>query len=271
LVSIQPHGANPPFYCVHAIGGEVLSYARLGQHLAPDQPLIGLQAVGVDGREQPLETIEAMASVYVAALRARQPQGPYHIGGYSSGGTVAFEMAQQLLTQGEQVALLGIIDDGPVTLYRSVRWSVEFLAGFVTNLPHWIRDDLGSRRPGELLSEFLRKLRVWGRKLGWAPGLSVDEVLDVSRMPERRRQFYETHYRALKAYVPKTYPGRVTLFRARAQPLFCTHAWDMGWSQLAAGGVEVVATPGAHETVLNEPNVRALAQALRSAVNRNRA
>jgi amino acid adenylation domain-containing protein len=264
VVPIQPHGSHPPFFCVHAIGGEVLSYARLGQHLAPDQPLIGLQAVGVDSRSDPLETIEAMAAVYVEAIRARQPQGPYHLGGYSSGGTIAFEMAQQLRARGEQVAFLGIIDDGPVTLYRSARWSLEFVTGFLANLPHWFREDLAARSPGELLDEVFRKLRVWGRKLGWVSGLSIDEVLDVSRMPERRRQFYETHYRALKAYEPKPYPGRVTLFRARAQPLFCSHARDMEWRQLAADGVEVVVVPGGHETVLSEPNVRAVAQALRA-------
>ena len=106
LVAIQPRGSNPAFFCVHPGGGNVLCYVGLARHLGPDQPFYAFQSRGLNG-EQPICTrIEEMASIYIEAMRAVQPEGPYFLGGWSVGGVVAFEMARQLEAQGEQVALL---------------------------------------------------------------------------------------------------------------------------------------------------------------------
>jgi pimeloyl-ACP methyl ester carboxylesterase len=110
LVAIQPSGAKPPFFCVHPIGGNVLCYLDLARHLGEDQPFYGLQASGIDGEGEPKSRIEGMAGYYIEAIREIQPQGPYLLGGWSFGGVVAFEMAQQLHSSGEQVALLALID-----------------------------------------------------------------------------------------------------------------------------------------------------------------
>ncbi|HEY9874808.1 MAG TPA: amino acid adenylation domain-containing protein, partial [Candidatus Obscuribacterales bacterium] len=96
LVPIQPNGSNPPFFCVHPIFGVVLPYYELGHHLGKDQPFYGLQPLGIDGKKPPLTRIEDMASYYIEALQVVQPRGPYFLGGWSFGGLVAFEMAQQL-------------------------------------------------------------------------------------------------------------------------------------------------------------------------------
>src|SRR4029077_19925254 len=88
----------------------VLMYRGLSQHLGDDQPFYGLQSVGLDGSCPPLTGIEEMASAYVKEIRRAQPQGPYFIGGYCMGGTVAFEVAQQLQRDGETVALLAMFD-----------------------------------------------------------------------------------------------------------------------------------------------------------------
>ncbi len=110
LVPIQRNGSRRPFFCVHPVGGNVLCYAELARELGPDQPFYGLEARGLTGEEEPCETIEAMASLYVAAVRAVQPEGPYLLGGWSMGGVIAFEMARQLQQRGEQVELLALID-----------------------------------------------------------------------------------------------------------------------------------------------------------------
>jgi acyl carrier protein len=101
LVTIQPAGSRPPFFCIHGGGGSVLIYRALSQHLGADQPFYGLESQGLDGRRPLLTRIEDMAELYVKKLRRVQPHGPYFLGGYCMGGTVALEMAQRLTAQGE--------------------------------------------------------------------------------------------------------------------------------------------------------------------------
>jgi thioesterase domain-containing protein len=87
-----------------------LSYYELAYLWGFDQPFYGLQPLGLDGEQSPFTRIEEMAAHYIEALRQVQPSGPYFLGGWSFGGLVAFEMAQQLLRAGHQVALLAIFD-----------------------------------------------------------------------------------------------------------------------------------------------------------------
>ncbi|MEP6911124.1 MAG: amino acid adenylation domain-containing protein, partial [bacterium] len=89
VVAIQPGGRRQPFFCVHAVGGNVLEYHDLARHLGPDQPFYGLQSQGLDGKNAPLNQIDEMATLYIKELRAVQPDGPYMIGGRSFGGVVA--------------------------------------------------------------------------------------------------------------------------------------------------------------------------------------
>ncbi len=110
LVAIQTAGSRPPFFCVHGAGGNVLIYRDLARRLGANQPFYGLQALGLDGSCQPLTRIEDMATLYLKQMREVQPHGPYFLGGYCSGGTIAFEIAQQILAQGERVALLAMFD-----------------------------------------------------------------------------------------------------------------------------------------------------------------
>src|SRR5205807_4621015 len=103
LVSIQTLGSRLPFFCVHAVGGNVLEYYDLARHLGSDQPFYGLQSQGLDGKQAPLTRIEEMAAYYIKEIRKVQPEGPYAVGGRSFGGIVAFEMACQLHAQGQEV------------------------------------------------------------------------------------------------------------------------------------------------------------------------
>ncbi len=123
LVAIKPRGKNPPFFCVHPIFGVIFPYCELAFGLGENQPFYGLQPKGIDGESSPLTRIEDMAADYIAALRTVQPKGPYFLGGWSFGGLVAFEMAQQLLAAGDEVALLAVLDTlAPVAANKPSVW-----------------------------------------------------------------------------------------------------------------------------------------------------
>jgi amino acid adenylation domain-containing protein len=109
LVALQPDGAKPPFFLVHGIGGEVLSFTSLARQLAPDRPIYGIRAQRSDAIDDPLSSVERMAAYYIHAIRQVAPIGPYSIGGYSAGGAIALEIAHQLREQGEEVALLVVM------------------------------------------------------------------------------------------------------------------------------------------------------------------
>jgi thioesterase domain-containing protein/non-ribosomal peptide synthetase component F len=110
LVGLQPHGTRTPLFCIHPAGGYVFCYLPLARELGSDQPLLGLQAQGLDD-DQPLPaSIEEAAALAVVTLRDRQPEGPYQLLGFSSGGLIAFEIARQLRAAGQTVSLLAMLD-----------------------------------------------------------------------------------------------------------------------------------------------------------------
>ncbi|AOX02682.1 hypothetical protein BJP34_27465 [Moorena producens PAL-8-15-08-1] len=118
LVGIKTSGNQPPLFCIHPVGGNLLCYAELARHLDQDYPVYGLQSLGLDGQQQPLTSVEEMASHYIQAIQQIQPQGSYHLIGWSFGGVIAYEMAQQLQTKNTSVALLTLIDSYVPTLIR---------------------------------------------------------------------------------------------------------------------------------------------------------
>ncbi len=110
LVPIRPEGSKAPFFCVHPAPGTVFCYIPIAQHIDSERPFYGLQAPAINGVGRIFDTIEETAACYVEAMRSVRPEGPYHIGGHSSGGTIAFEMARQLEQQGHEVGAIVLMD-----------------------------------------------------------------------------------------------------------------------------------------------------------------
>jgi thioesterase domain-containing protein len=265
---------GPPFVCVHSIGGDALEFRELAGWLEPEVGFLGMHATLDSDIERTYSTIEATASAYLSDLKALQPVGPYFLGGWSSGGIVALEMAQQLRAAGEEVALLVSIDCGPGPLVRER--SVRNIVRQLVNVPRWIRDDLMISRPADVLWRLRRKIAA-GLRRGRAILLRTAEdyapnVHDVLKFPERAKRweaFVETHYQAVLKYVPRPYTGRVTLFKAQTHPLFWLHDSDVMWRRYAQD-VEVHVVPGTHLTIARAPNARVLAEQLKGAIARAR-
>ena len=206
LVPIKPTGSKLPFYCVHAGGGNVVGFYDLAQQFEEDQPFYGLQAAGLVEGQEPLYRIEDMAALYLAAIRKLQPQGPYLIGGYSSGGIIAFEMAQQLSRQGEEVGVLAMLDSYRMTPEREKvdKDDANLISLFVRTL-------------GRILPvEELRKVES-GKQVDYALERGREAKLIRSFLDERKLVSTYHVLRGLKQathdYRPQVYPGTITLFR----------------------------------------------------------
>lgn len=267
LVELQSKGTRPPVFLVHGVGGGMFwGYMNLVRRLGTDHPVFGFRSRGMDGRPA-LATIEEMAAEYVADLRKVQSRGPYHLGGYCFGGTVAYEMARQIEAAGESVALLALFNCAPPNSgYGQMKWSITWVARFLKNLRYWAGYER-SWTPSQR-REFLRwKWRTIKSDVSRAIGVTssqtfpteVDNLVDLSSFSPEECALWQAHIGALKRYHPQAYGGRIHLFRSPGHPLWCSFAPDYGWGTYARGGVEISVVPGAHEKILEEPCVQAVA------------
>ncbi|MBD0371761.1 MAG: amino acid adenylation domain-containing protein [Pyrinomonadaceae bacterium] len=271
LVEIQREGSRTPIFFMHPIGGEVFGYGTLARYLGTEHPFYGIQARGLDGLEEPFRDMRAMASHYVEIVRSVQPEGPYILGGYSLGAVIAFEMAQQLIESGEEIALLAVLDEeapgspsGGINPARLVHTALNF--------PYWLSDHVIKRPAREVTADVRRHLKRVARNLFSRIGPlhveahreNLEDMLDVALLPDNHRRVSEALFEALSDYEARAYNGRVTLFRTRAQPIFRALGKDKGWKELAAGGVDVRLVPGNHLNMYDEPHVQVLAREVKA-------
>jgi thioesterase domain-containing protein/acyl carrier protein len=274
LVAIQPGGSRPPFFCVHGMGGGILDYTDLAYYLGPDQPFYGLQERGYDGIHEPFTEIEAMAANYIEEIKTIQSEGPYFVGGYCFGGTIAFEIARQLQTQGQKVALLAIIDNtSPSLNTERIKWEPGYVINFLKNFPYWLSDFL-QLRPDQRWARLRRKSKVVRQRVnGISASTEAESVRakieadideDLSQIPKEYYRFLEAHYSALQNYVPQVYHGQISLIRTQRESLFGPFDPEMGWSDLTTQPIKIREISGFHANLLQKPYVQILAKQLRS-------
>jgi thioesterase domain-containing protein len=274
LVTIQPAGTRPPLFFVHPAGGQVTWYTPLASRLGDDQPFYGLRARGMSEDEAPVEDVRAMAADYVRAIRAVQPNGPYHLGGWSFGGLVAYEMACRLQREGERVGYLAIVDS---VLAPSSRWS-RLLPGSRT------------REALFLLRSFCLEMGVRPRDLGLTPAAVggrdveawVGSILDAAKEAgtmhpnqdlagfRRLFQVYRASQAAMRNYRPGPFAGDVALvYSGRSSPAV-RQRMEAEWRRQVRGSVGVRVLDGDHHAIVREPLVAELAEYLSLGMARTR-
>jgi thioesterase domain-containing protein len=269
LVMIQPGGSKPPFFFIHGAGGNILNYRDLARHLGPDQPVYGLQSQGLDGNQPFLTRVEDMASRYIQEIQSVQPQGPYYLGGYCLGGTIALEMAQQLHVQGRETALL--------VLLETYNYSNVKTQSLLDNAYFQIQRIKFHGQNFLLLKSKEKLIFIW-EKLKVAKGRTKIWVgMLLSKFWHRRFQYssvdvplnklWETNDWAAGSYVPKPCPTQITLFL----PLREYRRYDnpeAGWDKLALAGLETYRLPVYPAGMMVEPFVRLLAEELRDCMDK---
>ncbi len=255
LVPIRTTGTLPPLFCVHADGGAFF-YTRFSSFLSPQQPFYGLQARGLDGIDPPFTNVKDMASHYISEIRTIQHKGPYLISGFSMGGVVIYEMAQQLLVAGEQSLIIFLDAPSPdypeiigtTSLEKIKRLFSMELSPMINRLLHrldqrrrWLTD--------ELLCKFF---------------LFFDRPLSPSLRIHRIRNL---NHQISDEYQPKPLNGQAVILRASQQPAGAKPDPTLGWSQYIQGRISEYIIPGDHESIFVEPHVRELANKLQTSID----
>lgn len=248
LVPIQPKGSLPPFFCVHPVGGNVLCYAALARQFDAEQPFYALQALGLNGENQPLTNIEDMAATYIQEIQTVRPREAYRLGGWSFGGIVAFEMARQLQALGAEVEILALIDSfNPTVLNKTKQDEAMQAVSFAKHLSRSFDKELS------VSEEKLQQLEL-DEQLNYI--LEVAKILKIlpSEMGLEQIQqlfaVFQANIQAMHGYVPQPYSGSLTLFCAEEKLAGLASEQIHGWSSLAAGGINIHKIAGDHFSII---------------------
>jgi amino acid adenylation domain-containing protein len=238
LVPIQTKGTRPPLFVVAGLGGNVVGFAQMAMELGPDQPVFGLQSLGLDGVSAPLTRVEDIARLFIEEVLTIQPAGPYRFAGQCMGGVIALEMAQQLQARGERVELLALIETWPPAVVASngsaaprtfgLRGVVARCAAAVGTL---MNADPELRRM--LLRQKISRLRrVMLRREHWR---------DVSEIARERVE--RANYEAFTRYKPKYYDASIRLVLAEGRRIPTGEDPRLFWQQNAES-CEIHRLPG---------------------------
>jgi thioesterase domain-containing protein/aryl carrier-like protein len=271
LVPVCVVGAKPAFFWVH--GDD--SYGFLPRYLGSDQPLYGLVHQSQDGTPARYTEVDTIAASYLKEIRTVQAEGPYYLGGFSFGGIIAFEMAQQLKKQGQEVAFLFLLD----SQFPGADISDPALQ---SRDPRPVRDEIYRHLHNLTKLGFQERLtyvlvRGWeqinGRTLGIRNSfkkLICKFNLTMGRgIPIALRSFYilGIYRQALRNYAPQRYAG--AMFYVKCEMRSSEHR--LAWSRLITGDMEFCEVSGGHEDLVKEPYVHAWAVKLRSWLDKARA
>lgn len=224
LSLIQPEGEGLPLFCVH--GDEASHF--IPKYIGNARPFYAFFHQGEDGKRIEHTTVESIAAHFIREMKQAKPRGPYLLTGFSFGGVVAFEMAQQLAQAGDEVPMLSVIDTYAPALHgKAIETDKRFYTPLKNMIYRWIVQ---------------RALRNDGT------------------VPTRFRNFHiiDTYDRAVLAYKPKPWKGALTVLKAK-------DSWgpqSMGWESLVTGRLDVQVLPGDHYNIIKEPHVQELARAL---------
>jgi thioesterase domain-containing protein len=208
IIPLQPHGTRAPVFAVAGHNGDVFCYRTLVQHLGEDQPFFGLQPPGLDGHSRPLQRVEELAAYFAEQVIAFQPDGPRVIVGYCAGGTIAFELARQLLRSGLQVSAVALFGSPYALAYRlgsRIRYRLEIEWARVARHARALASLSGAARRSYVREKLM--LRVPSARSQQPQQSPVAAEVLAQRINVQR-----TTFAALSRYTPGHFAGRLALF-----------------------------------------------------------
>jgi surfactin family lipopeptide synthetase A len=250
IIPIQPKGSLPPLFWVR--GGP--RFRLLAQKLGPDQPFLGLDLPFTDGNKLPVPyRFEDIAGLLIKVMREVQPKGPYYLGGLCVNAVIAYEIAQQLVRDGEEVALLAMLDAHNQAYYKNPFKDGRYSSRIKYHLSNLLK--LDANETSAYLLERLDEARRKIERVAWR--LTSDHTGE-----ERLRNTDSIVHPAFSRYEPKPYPGKIVLEQSSDWPVGPYFDFKLGWKDLVTGGIDFYSIPGSHTGMFIEPNVKIVAQKL---------
>ena len=263
LVILREGHRERGLFIAHSLAGTVFELWSLAREMACDCAVYGIQARGLREGEVFNDSVEDMAVDYIEQIRSVQPNGPYALAGFSLGGLIAFEMAQQLLRCGEKVELLALVDshvDEQCLTFPA--WLAQQRSRVALELRE-IRARSWRKRVNYILSKATQiadRLRIIAGKAPKRSGLDEQTFGELTLPPNLRRIIVGLRV-AMAAYRPKPYPGKVMFFQSTIRNPRWANPLGV-WKRVCQGGLEVVVVAGAHNDLLLPPMVAYVARAL---------
>jgi acetoacetyl-CoA synthetase len=266
-VTMRAGDGSPPIFMLPGAPGSVLQLGPLAAALPGTMPVYAIKPRGLEKGEAPCESIAEMAEYSIDAIRAVWPRDPYLLVGYSAGGLVALETAQQLTAAGEEVQLLVLIDTSPSRRSWPLRCHAEILA----RLTWYAFRSLWQYKPSELTLELRRGLGTFFRYLAES-GVTVlpSQSLPAEGWSGASRRLYEATYKAGESYRPARYRGKVVYMQPETLYKLQPRSPELAWRKYLTD-LKICKVPGSHlgmlqsgSTVIGEQIGDALAQALGS-------
>ena len=261
LVPIKPEGENDPLYIIHGVGSNILAFYAIAKNMAPEQPVYGLQPKGLDGKEKPLTSVEAIASHFVDEIIQHNPKGPYCLAGYSFGGIIAYEMAKQLKELNREVKQLIMFD--------TIAYQSDHRQNQMRKLRNTIRNEIGKRWFDlTLLSRYpktFKKLKI----NSLLRNLSRFKIIKLEREKPTTsiiKDIEDIHKEAARNYVIKPYNGSIHLLKAKIPTYYISDSKYLGWK----GFVEEIYVrdmEGEHTTMFSPPHDLGFAKVLQEILN----
>ncbi|RRB02255.1 non-ribosomal peptide synthetase [Larkinella rosea] len=271
LVPIKPTGSKMPIYIIHGYDLNLLYFKNLVEHMDEEQPIYGLQALGVDGNAQPMETLEDTATFYISEIIEQNPVGPYAIAGYSSGGYIAVEMARQLQAMGKEVKLVGVFDTNAdeysahqVMAHKSALYKLgKKLHRQIPKLVWFTKSLL--QKPGATLR--YQKGYVKRQLTTVLVALGLAERPKPEGLSDAIMAIIDKNEAVFQKYIMEPYDGVIHLFRATERPYYIDDFKFLGWSRFALKGVRAHDVQGDHKTMLYPPHNKGFARVLQKVLD----
>ncbi len=222
IAALRKGDDKPAIFMIPGGARTGISLVDLADRLKPGPSIYALEYPGMDGHLEPMDDIHSIASFFIKEIRSVQPTGPYHLVGPCLGGVIAFEMAQLLLAEGQEVGLLALLDSTPPTedmarprqYYRNRAAHLikrkefgNYLSGLGGRARRKIRYFMGSKGPLGKSRLYIQLRNLWDRFRYSFHKTGHQRWLD-HRLDRQTWIVFEKLQVAKKQYVPAKYPGR---------------------------------------------------------------
>lgn len=279
IVPMREGGSLHPLFCIHPLGGWMDHYLKILPAIAKSRPVFGIRGRGLEPGEKLPKTVEETVVEQVDAVRTVQKTGPYNLIGFSNGGILAFELACQLQERGGEVAFLGLIDvSAPATEVRYFKTlaSTFFPGRVLGKIPRFFEDHLKAHADSRVYAGILKSAHTVFHRVLFRSGekslpASIAEAHfsanfredSLEKYPEGNRQTMKVQLNASRMYLPHIFRGDLVLFSTGPDPLLFPGDLTRGWASHITGTCEVIAVPGDHSNLFDEPYLGVLAEKIK--------